>query len=76
MSTDTTGATAESTELAFLTTNEFATRVRSNSETVRYWRKIGYGPKGIRVGRRVLYRATDVNAWLNRLASEQTGDAS
>lgn len=75
MSTDTTAEPVASTESAFLTTDELADKVRSNPETVRYWRKIGYGPQGIRIGRRVLYPATAVNAWLARLAAEQTSAA-
>lgn len=46
-----------------LTTNEVAARLRTPSETLRYWRAIGKGPRGFRVGRRVLYRASDVDAW-------------
>jgi DNA-binding transcriptional MerR regulator len=38
-----------------LTTEEAAQRFRTSSSTVRYWRHLGLGPTGIRVGRRVLY---------------------
>jgi predicted DNA-binding transcriptional regulator AlpA len=34
--------------------------------TVRYWRFQGTGPKGANVGGRVLYRESDVDAWINQ----------
>jgi DNA-binding transcriptional MerR regulator len=46
-----------------LTTEEVAERYRTSASTVRYWRAIGYGPKGRRVGRRVLYDEQDVLAF-------------
>lgn len=54
----------------YLNTEEFATLCRTNESTARYWRHIGYGPTSFRVGRRVLYRRSEVEAWLNRLANE------
>ncbi|PJM98099.1 DNA-binding protein [Streptomyces sp. CB01201] len=39
----------------YLTTADVAERYRTAASTVRYWRHIGYGPKGVKVGRRVLY---------------------
>lgn len=39
----------------YLTTAEVAARYRTVPGTVRYWRHIGYGPKGAKVGRRFLY---------------------
>jgi len=47
-------------EQRFLTVEEVARRYRTTANTVRYWRQIGYGPKGFKVGRRVLYRETEV----------------
>lgn len=41
----------------YFTTAEVATRYRTAPSTVRYWRHIGYGPKGAKVGRRFLYPA-------------------
>jgi len=32
--------------------------------TLRYWRHRNEGPRSFRLGRRVMYRRTDVNAWL------------
>lgn len=32
--------------------------------TLRYWRQQGTGPKSARIGRRVMYRRADVEAWI------------
>lgn len=39
----------------YFTTAEVADRYRAAQSTVRFWRHTGYGPKGVKVGRRVLY---------------------
>jgi len=49
---------------ALLTPGEVAERVRRPVATVRYWRAVGLGPKSANVGGRVLYKASDVEAWL------------
>lgn len=51
----------------YLITNEVADLCRTSPETVRYWRHIGAGPASFKVGRRVLYDATEVEAWLAEL---------
>jgi DNA-binding transcriptional MerR regulator len=48
----------------FLTTADVAAICRTSAETVRYWRYIGAGPESFKTGRRVLYAAEDVEAWL------------
>ena len=53
----------------YLTTADLAAEVHRPPSTIRYWRHIGYGPPGIKVGRGVLYRRSDVDAWLESLAS-------
>ncbi len=46
---------SSTTKLAeYLTLPEVAERYRTPEATVRYWRSTGYGPKGARVGARVL----------------------
>ncbi len=35
-----------------------------NPATLRYWRHTGEGPVSFKLGRRVLYRKVDVDAWL------------
>lgn len=47
-----------------ITTAEAAKLMRVAPGTVRYWRHIGYGPTGFRVGGRVLYDRTEVEQWL------------
>ncbi len=46
-----------------LTTDEVAAHFRTVPGTVRYWRHVGKGPRSFKVGRRVLYRESDVKAW-------------
>jgi DNA-binding transcriptional MerR regulator len=49
------------------TTADVAKRYRTAPGTVRYWRHIGYGPKGVKNGRRVLYNDAELkrfDAWL------------
>ncbi len=51
-----------------LTTDEVADMLRVPVSTVRYWRHTGTGPKGFRLGTRVLYARADVAAWLEAKA--------
>ena len=44
----------------YLTLPEVAEHYRTNEGTIRYWRHIGYGPKGVKVGTRVLYPQAEV----------------
>lgn len=55
-----------------LTIPEVAERLRVPPATLRYWRTRGEGPKGFKVGRRVLYRAATVDRWLAELEREST----
>lgn len=52
---------------------EVAEMVRAPEQTLRYWRWKGTGPKGTKVGRRVLYRRSDVEAWLVERERAQHG---
>lgn len=48
-----------------LTVDEAAAMLRTSPATLRYWRQVGTtGPKSAKVGRRVMYRRSDVEAWL------------
>jgi hypothetical protein len=47
-----------------LTLEQFATMVNAPISTVRYWRQNGYGPKFARIGRRVMVRRSDAEAWV------------
>lgn len=51
-----------------LTTEEVATVTRLPIGTVRWYRHLGTGPKGFRVGRRVMYPESAVYAWLDERA--------
>jgi len=55
----------------YLTTEEVARRYRTTPGTVRYWRHIGYGPRGIKRGRRVLYDAAELERWDAEQAQER-----
>jgi hypothetical protein len=51
-------------EDVLLTTAEVAALLRRPIGTIRYWRHIGYGPRGFYVGRCVMYWRSEVLAWL------------
>jgi hypothetical protein len=59
----------------FMTTEEVADLVRRPTSTIRYWRHLGIGPQGVKVGRRVLYSSDAVESWL-ALATQQEVEAS
>jgi DNA-binding transcriptional MerR regulator len=48
-----------------LSIEQLAEKLKTSVNTVRYWRTIGYGPKSARIGRRVMYRRADVEAWID-----------
>ena len=48
-----------------LTISEAAEALRTPLATLRYWRYLGTGPRGFRVGRRVFYRRGELDAWLD-----------
>ena len=51
------------TEQAWLTVGQLADRYHKTPATIRYWKHIGYGPKGVKVGTTVLYSREDVEAF-------------
>jgi excisionase family DNA binding protein len=53
-----------STPSELLTLPEAAELLRAPVATLRYWRHLGSGPRSFRLGRRVLYRHDDLQAWL------------
>lgn len=55
----------------FLTTEEVAARYRTSPTTVSWWRRINYGPKGIKVGRRVLYSESELMRFERELAEPE-----
>jgi excisionase family DNA binding protein len=63
------------TRVEFLTTEEVATLLRTTPETVRYWRHANKGPRSFKVGRRVLYAARDVEAFISAARGDRDGAA-
>lgn len=60
-------ARAEAADL--MTLAEVAAVLRTPVATLRYWRHLGTGPDGFRLGRRVVYRRQEVD----RCLAEQQG---
>lgn len=48
----------------FLTLEDLAGVLHAPVGTLRHWRQTGYGPRSAKIGRRVLYRRSDVETWL------------
>lgn len=48
-----------------MTLKEVAELVRVPEATLRYWRHLGIGPHGFRIGRSVRYWRNDVIHWLD-----------
>ena len=44
---------------------EFADRAGAPEATARYWVHIGTAPKSAKIGRRRMFRESDVEAWLD-----------
>jgi predicted DNA-binding transcriptional regulator AlpA len=63
-------ASAGATDL--MTLVETAAYLRTPVATLRYWRHLGTGPAGFRLGRRVVYRREDVDRWLGECQRAQT----
>ena len=51
-------------EPELLTITEAAELLRAPVATLRYWRHRGTSPRSFRLGRRVLYRRDDLQAWV------------
>lgn len=63
-------APAEEPPEALLRIEQVASRTGVAVSTLRHWRQAGTGPPFVRIGRRVIYRAGDVDAWIeDRLSS-------
>ena len=54
----------------WLTLPEVAAWYRKPEKTIRHWRLIGYGPKGVRVGTSVLYSRRAVEEFDRQLAAQ------
>ncbi len=60
-------------EPVLLTLDEAAALLRTSVATLRYWRHLGVGPDGFRLGRRVMYRREDLARWVSE---QQDADLS
>lgn len=47
----------------FMTTAEVSHERRIPQDTLRYWRMLNTGPASFKIGRRVLYRRSEIDAW-------------
>jgi predicted DNA-binding transcriptional regulator AlpA len=48
-----------------LTSQEVADQLRIPVKTLHQWRRSGKGPQGKQMGLRVVYRESDVQAWID-----------
>lgn len=47
-----------------LTLPQAAATLHMSIDTLRYWRATGTGPTSIKIGRRVMYRETDIQRYI------------
>lgn len=59
-----------------LSTEEVAAVLGRPPRTLRQWRYLGEGPKYLKVGATVRYRARDVEAWLRAQEQEPAARAT
>jgi predicted DNA-binding transcriptional regulator AlpA len=52
-------------------TADFAEKVGRPSATIRYWRHIRFGPRGVTIGRIVYYDEAEVDAWIEQQFTER-----
>jgi excisionase family DNA binding protein len=53
----------------YLTLTEASELIRTPTGTLYQWRTKKIGPPSIKVGRRVIYRRTDLEKWLEELST-------
>lgn len=49
-----------------MTLTELCRELGISESTAYYWRQIGKGPKGARIGKALRYRRSDVVAWVDK----------
>jgi excisionase family DNA binding protein len=64
-----------SASLALLDTEQVAALLGLRPNTLAQWRVSGEGPMFVKIGRRVRYRASDVDAWITKRSRRSTCDA-
>ncbi|GAB2721744.1 MULTISPECIES: AlpA family transcriptional regulator [unclassified Arthrobacter] len=60
-------------ESELLTPAELAAKLHKTAPALAQWRYRGMGPKFVKLGSGVRYRASDVEAWLDAQTRSQTG---
>lgn len=60
-------------ESELLTAAELAAKLHKTAAALAQWRYKGTGPKFIKLGGGIRYRASDVEAWLDAQTRSQTG---
>jgi predicted DNA-binding transcriptional regulator AlpA len=56
----------------FLSIDDLALILGYPVQTLRYWRKTGKGPRSAKIGKRILYRRAEVEAWINAAFENET----
>lgn len=54
---------------------ELGQRLGKSTAALANWRYLGLGPRFVKVGKAVRYRASDVESWLDEQTRQQTGAA-
>lgn len=70
------GNAADLHERPLATMADLAAYLGIPEKTIRRWRHDGTGPRGLRLGKHVRFRWSDVDAWLEKQASENGGDGN
>jgi predicted DNA-binding transcriptional regulator AlpA len=55
----------------FSSDKEFAAQIKKTTRTTWRWRKLGLGPKHIKIGKSVYYSHLDISAWLEELRTSR-----
>ena len=63
------------TDTVFLTQPETAKLLRLSERTLERFRVSGFGPRFVKVGRRVLYRPADIETWTDQRTFSNTAEA-
>lgn len=59
-------------EVSYLSPKQAADRLRLSAKTLEKWRSQGSGPRFLKFGTRVRYRADDLDAWAEENARFST----
>lgn len=58
----------------WVTKNELARELRLNPRTLDNWRFEGKGPRGVIIGRKLLYRRSEINRWAEEMERREYGE--